>query len=444
MTPQASEGLRRKHHDREVANAARWRSVGGVRTSAALRSILTLALAACASAPTPLAADEVAVRATPIAVARVENADDSPQLVHIAVFALRAAVDGPAPDVAAAVLAAASGAPFRGASGLPAGSVWLHGDAARALADRWPTDPIAARAVGAADAVLAVGLGAEIEVAIPHLPTLRLLPATAGGPPAIWPILADRTAGVEVHLRDALAAGDFAVAYAPAGVAATPTAPLAGHAIVLTVAPTAPTPAAVAAARAAANPTPAAAAGWPRSWRHAFAAVGEHNRRPPLLEIARTLEAVRARDLLLVADELALIACTERLAAEVAQTQADAPWPFERALWRTLLPRLERDELPPALHAACLRHLGAMADDASALRSALDRSADAAAFARAIRADNLDALADHDAAWRTRGRDWLQRQGIVVPDYDPLGDDDHRRLALRAFHAAEAAPESSR
>jgi hypothetical protein len=145
-----------------------------------------------------------------------------------------------------------------------------------------------------------------------------------------------------------------------------------------------------------------------------------------------------------VADEALLIAFTERLAVELTPADAYAPWPFERVLWRALLPRLERDELPDALHAHCLRQLGAMADDTAALRSALDASADGEAFARALREDNVGALADHDAAWRARGLDWLRRQGVQVPGYDPLGGDDERRVALRTFFAAEAAAEGGR
>ncbi len=269
------------------------------------------------------------------------------------------------------------------------------------------------------------------------MPTLR---AQQGADGAVW-LRVGRGDGdepdVDAHVRDPLAVGATALLFVPARTAAC-----AGHAFVLTVAPA--DPAAASAARSQANAAPAADDAWPRRWRLAFASVGQHNRRPPLLEIARTLGALRARDLLLVADEPLLIEASERLARELTPADADAPWPFERALWRALLPRLERDELPDALYAACLRHLGAMADDTGALRSALDGSADAAAFVRAVREDNVGALADHDAAWRTRGLDWLRRQGVAVPGYDPLAGDDARRAALRAFVDAEAATEAGR
>lgn len=391
--------------------------------------------AACASAPPRFAPAAIALRVTHRTLGGVENAETSPQLVQVRLLAVRAPIAGPSLDAAAAVITAARGAAFRGAGPMPGASVWLVGEPAHAAAARLEA-PEAGRELATAVAVAGRDLLGVVATTDVDLPSLR---AQQGADGAVW-LRVGRGDGdepaVDAHVREPLAVGETALLFVPARSAAC-----AGHAFVLTVAPA--DAAAVAAARAG-DAAPAPDAGWPRRWRLAFASVGQHNRRPPLLEIARTLGALRARDLLLVADESLLIEASERLARELTPADADAPWPFERAMWRALLPRLERDELPDALYAACLRHLGAMADDTGALRAALDGSADADAFVRAVREDNVGALGDHDAAWRTRGLDWLRRQGVAVPGYDPLAGDDARRAALRAFLDAEAATEAGR
>lgn len=390
--------------------------------------------AGCASAQPPFAPMAIDLRVTHRVLANVENAETSPQSLHVQLLAVREPLAGPSLDASAAVITAARGAAFRGAGPLPATSVWLVGAAAHAAAGRLAA-PDVARVVAAGVAIAGRDLLAVVATTATDLPTLR---AQQGADGAIW-LRVGRGDGdepeVDVHVRDALASGDMAVLFVPAV-----TAGCAGHAFVLTIAPAGAD--AIAAARA--SNQLAAGDDWPRRWRIAFASVGLHNRRPPLLEIARTLGAMRARDLILIADEALLIEVSERLARELTPADADAPWPFERALWRAVLPRLERDELPDALYAACLRHLGAMADDTGALRSALDGSADAVAFVRAVREDNVGALTDRDAAWRTRGLDWLRRQGVAVPGYDPLADDAARRAALRAFLDAEAAAPAGR
>lgn len=397
--------------------------------------VLALA-AACASALPPFAPAAIDLRVTHRALAGVENAETSPQSIQVRLLAVREPITGPSLDAAAAVITAARGAAFRGAGPAPGASVWLVGEPAHAAAARLAA-PDAARELATGVAVAGHDLLGVVAASDADLPTLRVQLGAEG---AVW-LRVGRGAGdepeVDAHVREPLAAGAGALLFVPSR-----TATCAGHAFVLTVAPA--EPATVTAARKQAGVAPATGDGWPRRWRLAFASVGQHNRRPPLLEIARTLGALRARDLLLVADEPLLIEATERLAHELTSAEADAPWPFERAMWRALLPRLERDELPDALYAACLRHLGAMADDTGALRSALDGSADADAFLRAVREDNVGALADHDAAWRTRGLDWLRRQGVAVPGYDPLATDDARRAALRAFVDAEAATEAGR
>jgi hypothetical protein len=394
---------------------------------------------ACASAPAPLPSTPIALHVAYAERRAVESRESSPQGVCVSLYALGTRLHGPSVDAAAAVIAARQGAPFRGVSGLPAGSAWLRDDAARAAIDALEHDALRALRLASVVAVPAADLLASARPDDLRLPCIDLQVGADGGVYVqIGAVRAiDGSPTLTAHVAEPLAAGATAVLFVPSADRAG-----VGHAIVLT--PTTVDADAIARARAAAAPPPPSHAGWPRRWRIVFQSIGLHNRRPPLLEIARTLGAARCRDALLVADEALLIAFTERLAAELTPADADAPWPFERTLWRALLPRLERDELPDALHAHCLRQLGAMADDTAALRSALDASADGDAFARALRADNVGALADHDAAWRARGRDWLRRQGVEVPGFDPLGDDAARRDALRAFHAVEAAAEGAR
>jgi hypothetical protein len=354
-------------------------------------------------------------------------------------LAVRDPIAGPSLDRATSVVTARNGAPFRGAAGPSAGMVWLAGEDARTLAARLAGAAEAARELAAVDVFPAPDLVAVATPSASDLPQLRFQ-VDADGACHLrvgFGRIDAATAAVEAHLAAPLAADGTALLFAPATDGRC-----AGHAFVLTHG--AAEPVAAAAARAAATSAPPADAGWPRRWRIAFQAIGQHNRRPPLLEIARALGAARCRDALLVADEALLIEFTERLARELTPADADAPWPFERALWRSLLPRLERDELPDALHAHCLRQLGAMADDTGALRSALDACGDGTAFVRAVREDNVGALGDHDAAWRVRGLDWLRRQDVVVPGFDPLGDAEGRRRALRAFLDAEAAAETAR
>lgn len=369
----------------------------------------------------------------------VESRDSSPQGVDIALHAVRRRIVGPSLDAAAATITAQQGAPFRGATGQPAGTAWLVGDDARAWVEQLAQGGDGARLLATARAFPATDLVAVVRADAADSPTLRLQRGDDGSVHVRIGAgrAADGSPAVEAHVAAPLPSAGPAVLFVPAAGGG-----IAGRAFVLTHA--AADADGAARARAAAEPPPPAATGWPRRWLAAFQAIGQHNRRPPLLEIARTLAADRCRDGLLVADEELLIAFTERLARELTPADAASPWPFERALWRALLPRLERDELPDALHAHCLRQLGAMADDTAALRSALDACVDGAAFARALREDNVGALADHDAAWRVRGVDWLRRQGIDVPGYDPLAGDDARRDALRAFFAAEAAAEGPR
>lgn len=405
------------------------------------------ACAACASPqPLPLAHEDVVpiVRYAPPGE-ELPAAESSPQTLHIRVLALRDAPEGPAVDRVAARITRRDGQPFHGASTLPTGARWLTDAAlAASAAVTTPDDARMVRTLGANSAVLAAGLTTTITCPGTSLPTLqvqaargaRVLPATVRLDPVAG---ADR--GERVHLPAGLPVSGVAMLFVP-----TPGRhEMAGLGVVLAVDPGSPVaPDALAAARAAAAAVPAPPPEpLPLAWRTAFAAVGATVRRPALLALAAPLQQPRCVDLLAIADETALVDMTTAL-RDVDPAAADLAWAFERALWRALLPRLERDELSPALAAACWRHLGAAADDPGLLRLSLDAAADATAFAAALRDENLAALAARSAATRVRAHDWLTAQGAAVADYDPLAPLAARRHALHRHQAARPTPETDR
>src|SRR5690606_27894592 len=131
----------------------------------------------------------------------------------------------------------------------------------------------------------------------------------------------------------------------------------------------------------------------PMAWQVAKRAIGERNRRPALLAVVTPLNLTRVVDLILAADEPALIAMSEQL-GQVDPNSEQVNWLIESAMWRALLPRMERDELPAPLHAACTRHLGALGQDASTLLLLLRTANDGKAFVEAIIDENLAALGD--------------------------------------------------
>jgi len=177
----------------------------------------------------------------------------------------------------------------------------------------------------------------------------------------------------------------------------------------------------------------------------ALAAIGGDNRRTALLALAERHRLARCVDLLLCADEPQLIAMTERVAQNAPADAPDFAWRFERALWRALVPALQRDELPPGLASALLRHLGALGSDPTTLETVLGGSGDADAFLGALRQENLLALEDRDPAVRVHAHDWLAANGAAVPDYEPMAPRAERRRALRKFAAAAAnAPTEGR
>lgn len=401
-----------------------------------LLTVLVVGGAGCAPlappTPSPLA---LAVRYAQTTLAAPDGG--AGQHLGIAVLAVPRPPAGAAIEAVAARLTSEHGLPFRAASPLPAGSRWLDSAAVADLLYRQQlggSTPLPSRAV--ADAVLSPQW--ETRIDIQGLPGLRLHWRDAGDGPRLFLVI-DHADATQRHSTVAIAE-PFAQGPAALFVAA-PGSGFAGHAIVLSPGGAAE-PASVARIAAARTATAAPSSPLPAPVRAALAAVGAHPRRAALLGLARPLGAPRALDLLLVADEPALIAITGALAADPAI--AAAAWSFERAVWLALLPLAERGELSLALQAAFARHLGAVADDTATLRALLTSADDVGAFVAALRRENEYALADRSTASRCAGHDWLLRHGGAIADYDPLAAPAARQQALRRHSAARCAAEADR
>lgn len=390
-------------------------------------------LAACAGAPSALDRPPVPLVVDHRPHTTTSAAKEEPRQLTVQLLATRTAPVGVDVASAAVVIAAAAGQPFRGASSLPPGTLWL--DAASATACSQAT--AAAENVlrrGSVALVVAPGLATRLRCELPGLPMLEFTAATGGTELTVLHRAPDTQHEERLHLGKPLTAGSSGALFVPGD-----TPPVAGHMLVVTdTGPATASDLATARAAAAASPPPNAAA--VDVWQLALAAVGEHNRRPALLALARTGPSPRAEDLLLAADERALITITSAL-QQLDCTTTPSAWQFEGTLWRALLPRAARVELSPALYACFLRHLGAAAIDTSLLQEMLAGCADGGAFATGLGAANLDALDDREAAVRVRAFDWLGQHGVTVPDYEPFAPAKLRRAALRRFQLATTTTE---
>lgn len=413
-------------------------------TRTRLLLVSSLLLVACATPPAPLPTEPAPPCVVPLLATQPADAPDeaSPAglaaMVHVEVLALRDPPPGTAVDLAASAIRSDRGQPFRGASELPLGTRWCAGPELRAHLDGLAS-PYDRTTLGATQLLVAEGLGASLQFASPTLPRLRLetngdaLAATviAPQPPA--------SARQELPLQQPLRLGDTVLLYVPAE---QPSARAAGHGFGLVVHVHERASAAqVEAARIAAQP-PATKPPESPLWRRALAAIGEHNRRPALLALAQLHRLGRCTDLLLAADERALVEITAGLATLPVDAREQA-FPIEAALLQALLPRLERDDLPPGLTAALRRQLGAATDDTFELRRMLVVCRSCDEFTAMLTEENHEALSDRSASVRVRADDWLRLHDGGVPGFDPLGPARQRREALRAAEAAAAANASA-
>ena len=405
------------------------------------RILLALSLAgACHTPPPPLdlpvRQPEVQYRhGAPSNAGLTDRVDAvaAPRRFAVELYAVTDAPPGTAVARAAAAIIRDRGVPFRGRSRLPIGARWLSADAVRGwLLQRDDLDASRLQVHGDSEALLDASLVTWLSVADTAMPRVRLQPAVDGARVSLLTPADELEPREELTIAKPIAPGDDAGLFVP-------NAPLGlGGFLLLLRAQDAPDAAAIAAAVAqadAAQTTPTADR-LPEAWQVALSAVGERNRRPALLALCKPYGVPRALDLVLAADEQTLINITDALRPLDPSAEGIA-WQVERAVWRAVLPRIERGEAPPPLFAAAVRHLGALGDDAATLDLLLQTSADEAAFAGALREENLAALDDREAAARVAAHIWLLDKGVEVAAYDPMADRRTRRRALRRHWAKE-------
>lgn len=392
---------------------------------------------ACTTPPNPALPPTASLRVHYQTASAVSHG--GPRSVTVALVAVPQPPAGMPLERAASAITSDRGAPFRATSALPSGCRWLEG----AAASEWAKQPLGALPVlGDATGVVDASLAARFEVSA-ELPTLLCEPGPDGA--LLLRLLTNAAAPPRTELlflSSPLPPAGTAVLFLPMAHAT-----FAGRAMV--VHNDGPATAAAAAEAHAEQPGPTAPPPTRDNWHLAQDSVGEHNLRPALLALARSAGTARGIDVLLSADEPALVAIGAELDAIAAGRSATASsangadgltaFAFESALWLGLLPRCERDELSPGLRVGVRRALGAVADDPTTLRQLVQTHGTAAQFAAALRDANLQALQDRDAGLRSVAHEWLLANASPVADYDPFADLQARRAALRKFHAADAA-----
>ena len=380
---------------------------------------------------------------------------------------LYAVADAPAGTplaLAAAAIVTGRANPFRGKTQLPIGSRWLAADDTnRWLKSRnqltiWQQKPLATTQVILLPELM-TSIAFKSGPASPGnttrpMPVLQLqqfageLRATLSTlPPAPAPTASEARPLAEQTAKDVKEVIVITKAIGPAEPFAVfvPDPRLPGGGLLLITRPC-PTPeeAAIAAAMQIATAklaTPAITKSVPLSWQVAQQAVGERNRRPALLAVVTPLKLNRSVDLILAADEQALIAMTRQLAT-ITATSASQPlvgWQVEAATWQALIPRMSQQDLPPALRAASRRHIGALANDSSTLQVLLKACTDAGMFKAHLIEENLAALSDRSAAIRVAAMEWLKSQKITVDGYDPMASKSERKKSIKEFFKARAA-----
>ena len=391
----------------------------------------------CQTAPEALSLPAAALTVAYAPWPAEDDAMPRAQTRSVELYAVGDAPNGIPVSLAAAAIVRERGAPFRGKSQLPIGSRWLSKtDVELWLAQRDSRKPWQQQQLGVTSAVIAASL----------LTTVREQEATEAKPRSPLPAVSFHwnQTGLRVQLETgsfgdpehevlvvdaSLAEQEAAGLYVPA-----PRAGAGG--LLLLLLPAGPPPAtSLAQARtmaAAQAPEAKKNDAPPRSWLVAKQAIGERNRRPALLAVVTPLDIPRVTDLLLAADEAALIAITDRI--EALDPRADnLPWHVEAATWLALVPRAERDELCPALLAAFTRQLGGLATDGATLRLLANSVTDGGDFSARLIDENIDALTDRSPAVRSRALTWLETQQIHVDDYDPNGSKIARRSAVRHY-----------
>lgn len=394
-------------------------------------------LGGCSSPPQPLALAPLTPKTE---YRRVPHArpDGRPLSFSVRWLAVRDEPAGQAVSQASSAIVRDRGEPFRGRTRMPIGSRWLDAAAiARWRREASRGDPLREQLLATAEIVVVPGIGTRLPAAALDLPDIQLHldKDQTNRVHATLDVAADERVGREVLvIEPGMTATD-------PGALFVPTEGLLPGGLLVVFAPTGSAPedataAAVAIADAASAPQPPAVSPRAKAWQVAREAVGERNRRPALLALVTPLQLTRAIDVLVVADERALIAVTSDMTAADAD-DPNVAWHLERGMWRALMPRLERDELTPAMRAAVTRHLGAIVDDPASLSLLLATCRDCDEFGRGVLEDNVLALDDRSAAVRITAQSFLSTQGVVVADYDPMAERKQRRKAVRRFLTAQ-------
>lgn len=431
------------------------------RTTFHITCFAALALTACQSPPQPLALPAATLS---VSYERLASATDAEPIAArtarppvaaagrtIELLAIAEQPTGTPVALAAAAIVSDRGTPFRGKSQLPIGSRWLSlADTESWLKGRAQRLDSQQQELGKVAAVLHPQLVTMVQVATAteskpgaqtvKVPALRLQTTQGGWQASLYSTAAKSKDGPNnqaetVVIAEAIGADEAVALFLP-------DARVPGGGLLLLVLPeAAPSDEAIAAATASAQKMPPSddtTTPLPPAWRVAHEAIGERNRRPALLAVAAPFRLTRVTDLIVSADEPALIAMTQQLTRVDARSDK-VGWLLEIAIWQALLPRMERNELSPPLQAACTRHLGAIADDPSTLLLLLKTFRDGNAFVSGLIEENLAALADRSPAVRLAAVRWLTSQQITVTGYDPMAPKSERRHALRQFLTAREA-----
>ncbi len=393
----------------------------------------------CQTIPNPLAL-ETAILAVDYVPGWPGHATErAPTQRSVVLFAVKDAPSGTPVALAAAAIVRERGAPFRGKSNLPIGSRWLSGDDVGFwLADRETRKPWQQQLLGEVTAVL----GSSLETTVRTTGGNSVLPqVTVHGTDRGFSVVLVSGSADDPERESLVVAAPFASDEQVGLFVPDPRVEKGGLLLLLLPAGV-PTAATLAAAREIAKAkalAPPDADAIPRNWQVANRAVGERNRRPALLAVVTPLGLPRITDLLLAADEAALIAISNEL-SRLDPKAKNLPWLVEAAAWRALVPGAERGELSPSLRAAFVRHLGSLCDDGATLRLLVRVATDGNQFADALIDENLAALTDRSAAVRVRAVSWLHSRKIRIDNYDAMGSKAERRGAVRRYLAAKEAP----
>jgi len=398
---------------------------------------LGLAAGGCQTTPKPLALPATALAATYQPGEADPGSARPASMRSVALYAVSAAPEGTPVALAAAAIVRERGAPFRGKSRLPIGSRWLTpADVDLWLSQRDTRGPAQQQQLGETSAVVHPSLITTVgpknrtqSTEQMELPDLRirwsvhqrafltqLITGDFGEAEhevvlISAPLSAQDSVGFFIP-NDRAEAGGLLLLLQPSGDAGEDQLAQAQE---------------MATSEVAANESRDEL---PRSWQVARDAIGERNRRPALLALASPLGIPRVTDLLLAADEAALIRISQQL-DRLDPNAEGLSWLVESATWQALIPRAERDELSPALLAAFTRHLGGLGSDGATLRLLVSTATNEEQFATRLIDENLAALTDRSAAVRASALTWLEDRQIEVQGYDPSGDKLARRDAVR-------------